>query len=128
MTTATTRGELEIRSPDVDGMDEILTSDACAFLVALHRVFEPRRHEALEVRRRRQEHIDANSPLDFLTETASVRDDPHWRVAPAPADLLDRRVEITGPIARKMMLNALNSGLASSWPTARMPTRLPGPT
>jgi malate synthase len=110
MTIVGARGGLEIAGPPVPGLDEILTPDACAFLATLHRTFEDRRRGLLADRERRQAEIDAGAALDFRPETAAVRADDDWRVAPAPADLEDRRVEITGPLDRKMMINALNSG------------------
>jgi malate synthase len=88
---------------------DVLTPEAQEFLGRLHREFEPRRREVLAARRQRQAGIAADSTLDFLPETASVRDGD-WSVAPAPADLDDRRVEITGPAEPKMIINALNSG------------------
>lgn len=88
---------------------EILTPEALAFIVELHRRFNPRRLALLERRKERQAEIDAGKFPDFLEETAQVRNS-HWHVANAPADLDDRRVEITGPVERKMMINALNSG------------------
>src|SRR5262249_40144881 len=66
--------------------------------------------QLLERRRQRQAELDAGRLPAFLEETRSVREDPSWRLAPAPRDLQDRRVEITGPVARKMVINALNSG------------------
>ena len=88
----------------------ILTSEALAFLADLQREFNPARRELLAARAQRQERIAAGELPDFLGETRDVREDPSWRVAPAPVDLLDRRVEITGPVDRKMVINALNSG------------------
>ena len=88
---------------------EILTDEALGFLADLHRRFNARRLELLARRMERQKLFDAGQPLHFLTETKAVRDDD-WTVAPIPADLLDRRVEITGPVDRKMIVNALNSG------------------
>jgi malate synthase len=88
---------------------EILTPEALDFVAGLHREFEPRRSDLLAARTERQQRLDAGERPDFLDTTRSVRD-ADWRVAPAPADLLDRRVEITGPTDRKMMINALNSG------------------
>jgi malate synthase len=88
---------------------EILTPEASRFLTQLAREFEPRRHELLGRRRIRQQEIDAGRMPDFLPETASIRASG-WKVAPIPPDLLDRRVEITGPVDRKMIINALNSG------------------
>jgi malate synthase len=88
---------------------EILTPEAQAFLVALHGRFDGRRRELLEKRKVRQQEIDGGKLPDFLPETASVREG-EWTVAPIPADLRDRRTEITGPTDRKMVINALNSG------------------
>ncbi|WP_433893493.1 malate synthase A [Streptomyces sp. CA-111067] len=90
--------------------EEVLTPEALAFLAELHRRFAPRRAELLALRQRRRAEIARTGTLDFLPETAHIRDDPQWRVAPAPAALDDRRVEITGPTDRKMTINALNSG------------------
>src|SRR4051812_33285944 len=90
-------------------LEAILSPDAVAFVAALHRRFNPRRRELLRAREERQAAIDAGAGLAFLTETQSIRN-TDWQVAPAPGDLLDRRVEITGPVDRKMMINALNSG------------------
>ena len=91
-------------------LDEVLTPQALAFLGQLHRAFNPRRLELLSARGERQARFDTGELPDFLRETAHIRNDPSWRVAPAPADLDDRRVEITGPVEPKMMINALNSG------------------
>ncbi|MFJ9327574.1 malate synthase A [Streptomyces sp. NPDC101230] len=90
--------------------DEVLTDAALAFVAELHRQFTPRRNELLARRTERRAEIARTSTLDFLTETAAVRADDSWKVAPAPAALNDRRVEITGPTDRKMTINALNSG------------------
>ena len=87
----------------------MLTPDALAFVGDLVRRFAPRIRELLERRRAAQARFDAGATPDFLAETASVRSDG-WTVAPEPADLQDRRVEITGPVDRKMIINALNSG------------------
>lgn len=89
--------------------DTILTTEAVAFLERLHHQFADRRHALLAERVARQTRIDAGELPDFLSETEDIRSSD-WTVAPAPADLLDRRVEITGPVERKMMINALNSG------------------
>ena len=88
---------------------QILTGDALAFLAKLHRGFNARRVELLARRARRQKEIDSGKLPDFLPETKAIRD-AAWEVAPVPADLQDRRVEITGPTDRKMVINALNSG------------------
>ncbi|MFC5958329.1 malate synthase A [Streptomyces pratens] len=94
--------------------EEVLTEAALAFLAELHRRFTPRRDELLARRAERRAEIARTSTLDFLPETADVRADDSWRVAPAPEALNDRRVEITGPTDRKMTINALNSG-AKVW-------------
>jgi malate synthase len=88
---------------------QILTPEASAFLTKLAREFEARRQQLLARRRARQQQIDAGQFPDFLPETAHIRQ-AEWTVAPIPHDLLDRRVEITGPVDRKMIINALNSG------------------
>jgi malate synthase len=100
---------VEISAPVSARFAEILTPDAVAFLVRLQRAFNPRRKELLAARVTRQAKIDAGQKPDFLPETAAIRE-AEWTVAPLPADLLDRRVEITGPVERKMIINALNSG------------------
>jgi len=91
------------------GFDSILTPAALEFLTKLHRQFEPRRRHLLDLRRQRAEQMDRGGRPDFLSETRSVREG-NWRVAPLPAALERRRVEITGPVERKMIINALNSG------------------
>ncbi|MFI7310047.1 malate synthase A [Streptomyces hygroscopicus] len=93
---------------------EVLTDAALTFLAELHHRFTPRRDELLARRAERRAEIARTGTLDFLPETARIRDDPDWRVAPAPPALEDRRVEITGPTDRKMTINALNSG-AKVW-------------
>lgn len=90
--------------------DEVLTDAALAFVAELHRRFTPRRDELLARRTERRAEIARTSTLDFLPETQAIRVDDTWKVAPAPAALDDRRVEITGPTDRKMTINALNSG------------------
>ncbi len=87
----------------------VMTPAALEFVAQLHRAFDARRHELLDRRQSVQRRLDAGEPLDFLRETLSVRFED-WTCAPVPAELLDRRVEITGPIDRKMIINALNSG------------------
>ncbi|MFI6088517.1 malate synthase A [Streptomyces sp. NPDC051218] len=94
--------------------EEVLTDAALAFVAELHRLFTPRRDELLTRRSERRAEIARTSTLDFLPETAAIRADDSWKVAPAPAALNDRRVEITGPTDRKMTINALNSG-AKVW-------------
>ena len=87
---------------------EVFSEEAVRFLARLGREFEDRRQALLEKRRVRQREIDAGRMPDFLSETAALRE-KNWVVAPIPQDLLDRRVEITGPVDRKMVINALNS-------------------
>ncbi len=87
--------------------NEILTPEALAFLETLHKTFETRRRTLLEGRIQRQKQFDAGLLPDFLPETRAIRDSV-WKIAPIPADLQDRRVEITGPVDRKMIVNALN--------------------
>ena len=91
------------------GYDDILTPDALAFIAELAKLYMPRRDSLLVARKTRQKELDAGQLPDFLPETQSIRDGK-WKVAPIPADLQDRRVEITGPVERKMIINALNSG------------------
>ena len=100
---------LEIRAPEAEGSAELLTPDALEFLELLIRRFGPRRTELLQKRAAVQRSLAQDLVLDFLPETQSIREG-EWKVAPAPKDLDDRRVEITGPVERKMMINALNSG------------------
>jgi malate synthase len=100
---------VELTAPSAHA-EEVFTPEALAFLARLHRSFDPRRRELLAARQGRQAEFDAGALPGFLDETADIRNDPSWRVASAPADLDDRRVEITGPVEPKMMINALNSG------------------
>ncbi len=100
---------VEFLAPITDSYAEILTPEAVAFVVDLQRTFNQRRKDLLKARHERQKRIDAGEKPNFLAETKSVRD-AEWGVAPPPADILDRRVEITGPVERKMIINALNSG------------------
>ena len=88
---------------------EILTPEALNFVSTLSRAFEGRREELLQRRVKRQAEIDAGKMPDFLPETEHIRNS-EWTIAPVPGDLQDRRVEITGPVERKMIINALNSG------------------
>jgi malate synthase len=99
----------EIRAPVEGRGAEILTPEALAFVAALQREFGAERARLLAAREERQAELDAGTLPDFLPETRDVRESD-WQVAPAPADLQDRRVEITGPVDRKMVINALNSG------------------
>ncbi|HVQ53989.1 MAG TPA: malate synthase A, partial [Thermoanaerobaculia bacterium] len=98
-----------LRCPPLAGSEAILTPSALEFVAMLERRFGDRRRSLLERRREVQANLDAGWKPDFLPETAAVRSGA-WTAAPIPADLLDRRVEITGPVDRKMVINALNSG------------------
>jgi malate synthase len=93
-----------------DAQSEILTDGALAFLAALHRTFESTRQSLLAARDDAQRRFDSGVPLDFHPETAHIRAEPSWHCAPPGPGLEDRRVEITGPPDRKMVINALNSG------------------
>src|SRR6266702_3848316 len=105
---------VEITGPYGDRYDEILTPQAIDLIAALHAALGPRRSELLAARRRRQAELSGGAMLDFLPETAEIREDASWRIAPPAAGLVDRRVEITGPTDKKMTINALNSG-ANVW-------------
>ncbi|MBL8130671.1 MAG: malate synthase A [Anaerolineae bacterium] len=108
MTVQTIEG-VQITVPLTPETREILTPEAIAFLAALARRFRPTRDSLLERRRERQGRVDSGEMPDFLPETRHIRE-RDWQVAPIPDDLQDRRVEITGPTERKMLINALNSG------------------
>jgi malate synthase len=110
---ATSSGPVAAQPVSAPGAESILTAPALDFVADLHRRFAPRRAELLERRRARYTEIASTGRLDFLAETADVRA-ADWTVAPAPPDLVDRRVEITGPTEPKMAINALNSG-AKVW-------------
>ncbi|HXE42648.1 MAG TPA: hypothetical protein VN516_06450, partial [Candidatus Baltobacteraceae bacterium] len=99
--------ELKARIPN---QSEILTPEALAFVEKLCRQFESTRQKLLAKRVEKQKEIDNGAMPDFLAATKSIREDKSWRVASIPADLQDRRTEITGPVDRKMVINALNSG------------------
>ncbi len=107
MITASKRPQVH---PAVEGRGlEVFTAEALEFIAVLHRRFNPTRLDLLRRRGKRQARVDQGKALDFLKATRRIRDDS-WRIAPVPVDLIDRRVEITGPTERKMMINALNSG------------------
>ncbi|KND61401.1 Malate synthase [Candidatus Burkholderia verschuerenii] len=103
---------MDITAAIQPGFDAILTPDALAFVATLHRQFEPRRQQLLAARVERTKRLDAGERPNFLEATKSIREGD-WKVAPLPADLQCRRVEITGPVERKMIINALNSGADS---------------
>ncbi len=98
-----------LHAPVPEHAAHILHPEALGFVADLHRAFNPRRLALLEARQERQRRINAGQLPDFLPETREIREGV-WTVAPLPADLQDRRVEITGPVDRKMVINALNSG------------------
>ena len=107
MTTQTEA--IRIAGPHTDAQPGILTPQATEFLLALHTRFEPMRQALLQERKNRQARLDAGQLPQFLEASLPTRE-ASWKVAPIPSDLLDRRVEITGPPDRKMIINALNSG------------------
>ncbi len=109
MTIDDTIAGLKISGSIQPGYDAILSPEALNFVVALHRKFNKQRLALLQKRQERQAELDAGKMPDFLPETKNIREN-EWTVAPLPADLQDRRVEITGPVDRKMIINALNSG------------------
>lgn len=100
---------VDILGPMRPGYGEVLTAEALEFVAGLERRFGAVRKRLLEARRERQARLDAGEMPDFLADTETVRRG-NWKVAPVPADLQDRRVEITGPVDRKMVINALNCG------------------
>jgi malate synthase len=111
MTLALPQG-LQINAPILPGFETILTLPALELVAKLHRAFEPRRQELLAARAARTLRLDAGERPDFLTETAQIRAGD-WKVAPIPKALQCRRVEITGPVDAKMVINAFNSGADS---------------
>jgi len=100
---------IEVRAPLLPGFSSLLTAEALSFVAELQRRFGPTRQKLLSRRQEVQTKLDSGYLPDFLEETRSVRQE-NWRVLPVPAALTDRRVEITGPVDRKMVINALNSG------------------
>jgi malate synthase len=102
-------GGLNIQGDIHAGFNEILTPESLTFIKSLHDHFNERRKDLLQFRIERQKEIDQGKMPDFLEDTVHIREG-EWQVAPLPPDLMDRRVEITGPVDRKMVINALNSG------------------
>src|ERR1700746_1713748 len=100
---------VEFLAPASGRYAEILTPEAVEFVVGLQRTFNEQRKELLEARKAWQKRLGGGERPDFLKETKHIRES-EWTVAPLPADLLDRRVEITGPVDRKMIINTLKSG------------------
>jgi malate synthase len=109
MAQSTLQG-VEVLGGSTAESERVLTDEALEFVARLHREFNPRRETLLRRRDERQEEFRSGALPGFLSETRSIREDDGWRVASTPDDLQDRRVEITGPVDRKMMINALNSG------------------
>ena len=103
---------MQINAPMLPGFDAILTLPALELVARLHRAFEPTRQKLLAARAERAKRIDAGERPDFLAETKHIRDGD-WKVAPVPKALHLRRVEITGPVDAKMVINAFNSGADS---------------
>lgn len=99
-----------MKSPVPAAATQVLTTEALEFVARLVREFQSRRDQLLALRVERQTHIDGGDFPDFLDATKPIREDKSWKVAPIPADLADRRTEITGPVDRKMVINGLNSG------------------
>ena len=110
MTQPNHHAGVDIRGEISPEYQSILSREAIDFLAGLARAFTARRDDLLAARVERQAALDVGHLPDFLPETAAIRQDLSWRVAPVPADLQDRRVEITGPTDRKMVINALNCG------------------
>lgn len=102
-------GEMQIKNQQQPRFNEILTNEALAFLEKLHRQFDERRRNLLKIREQIQQGFNQGKKPDFPAETKNIRE-KSWEIAPIPDDLKDRRVEITGPVDRKMIINALNSG------------------
>ena len=112
MTTLDLPAGVQINAPILPGFDTILTRPALELVALLHRAFDPRRQQLLALRRERAQRLDAGERPDFLAETADIRA-RDWKIVPVPAALQCRRVEITGPVDAKMVINAFNSGADS---------------
>ena len=102
---------VSVLGPLSEGTRKILNKDAIAFLALLHRSFNARRKELLQRREDRQAELDKGVLPDFLPQTKHIRDNDTWKGAPPAPGLVDRRVEITGPTDRKMVVNALNANV-----------------
>src|SRR2546421_4377100 len=115
---------VQLRGGLAPAFPEIVSPDALAFVAKLQRAFGNRREECLKRRQDRQAAFDCGEALDFLPETKSIRES-NWTCAPIPADLRDRRGEVTGPTDRKMVINSLKSGakdLIADFEDAKLPT------
>lgn len=104
-----TTAHIRITGEQNDNTARVLTPEALQFLALLQKNFNERRIELVKAREEQQARLDAGEQLHFLDDTKSIREGD-WTIAPLPKDLQDRRVEITGPVDRKMVINALNSG------------------
>ena len=109
--TATVLKDVNILGPLNDQTKKVLSKDATVFLAILHRAFNGTRRALLQRRVIRQAELDKGNVLDFLPETKHIRENDAWRGAPPAPGLVDRRIEITGPTDRKMVVNALNSNV-----------------
>ena len=107
--TSVRMGGVSIRGQRGPRFDEVLTKEALAFVAELHKKFEKRRADLMDARLKRQSRFDKGELPDFLNETRKIRE-TDWKIGKLPKDLIDRRVESTGPVDRKMVVNALNSG------------------
>ena len=107
--TTVTQSKLQFSKDVTQYYPEVITDEAMEFLIELHEKFNSKRLELLEKRKHQQDYFDKGGFPDFPSETKSIREGD-WVAASIPEDLLDRRVEITGPVDRKMVINALNSG------------------
>jgi len=112
MNAAHSDSNIGITGPMHPGYNDVLTTGALNFVADLHRRFNDRRLELLQQRQKRQEQINQGILPDFLADTRPIRE-KEWKIAPVPDDLQDRRVEITGPVDRKMIINAMNSGAST---------------
>jgi malate synthase len=112
MESAPASNGIQVLAPTPEEFKRVMTSDALDFIGKLSREFEPRRREILENRKKAQAAVDNGQFPDFLPETENIRKS-EWKISPIPDDLKDRRVEITGPVDRKMIINALNSGAST---------------
>jgi malate synthase len=112
MESALASNEIQVLAPTPEEFNRVMTSDALGFVGKLSREFEPRRREILENRQKAKAAVDRGQFPDFLPETENIRQG-EWKISPVPEDLKDRRVEITGPVDRKMIINALNSGAST---------------
>ena len=104
------RSKLCLHAPICTAAKDMLTEPCLRFLSFLHNEFNPRRLQLLEIRKSKQMGFDGGATPTFPSETEKIRNSKSWRCTPPPQDLLDRRVEITGPVDRKMVINGLNSG------------------